>query len=188
MMLSEKLKNDTKHNHQVLEKKLVAQMRSMRSVQDCGKMLSLFYGFFGGLEIMINQHFDTFRLPDYLQRRKTAALANDLKDLGINLPKLADNADLPHIKNHLQSLGALYVIEGSTLGGKIISKMIQQQLNIGDNVGLSFFNGYGESTSLMWEIFKQCINYPMEAYQDDIVIASANDTFSKFSNWFDKQS
>ena len=187
-MLSEKLKNHTKHNHQELEKKLVAQMRSMRNINDYGKMLTFFYGFFGGLETEIDQHFNTSGLPDYLQRRKTSALFNDLESLGMKLPELAGDSDLPPITNHLQSLGALYVIEGSTLGGQIISKMVQQQLKLQDNNGLSFFNGYGDSTSQMWQIFKQAINQPIEIYQEDIVIESANNTFFKFSNWFDKQS
>jgi len=61
---------------------------------------------------------------------------------------------LPEIKNTAQAFGALYVIEGSTLGGQIIKKMVQKQLCMEGNNGLSFFDGYREATSDMWQVFK----------------------------------
>jgi heme oxygenase len=183
-MLSEKLKEKTKLNHQLLEKKLVGKLKAMRSKQDYTELLALFYSFFGGLELAIDQHIDTSHLPDYPQRRKTAALAHDITELGAGLPVLAGGNEIPPINNHLQALGALYVIEGSTLGGKIISKMISGQLQL--SAGLSFFNGYGEQTENMWQIFKQSIDQPLEAIEEDKVILSANDTFLQFSRWFDQ--
>jgi heme oxygenase len=184
-MLSEKLKENTKINHQLLEKKLVANMRSITDKQGYAKLISLFYGFFGGLELLINKQLDISFLPDYPQRRKTTALADDLTNLDANLPALATGDALPTINNHMQALGALYVIEGSTLGGKIISKMMQQQLSLSDNTGLSFFNSYGEQTLAMWQVFKQAIDRPLNPVDEDMVIKAANDTFIKFGEWFD---
>jgi len=156
-MLSEKLKENTKLNHQQLEKKLVTFMRSIRSREDYVQLISLFYSFFGGLELAIDANFDRSGLPDYQLRRKTAALADDLAQLGATLPALAGKNELPTINGHLQALGALYVIEGSTLGGKIISKMMAQQLGLINNEGLSFFSGYGAETENMWQIFKTAL-------------------------------
>jgi heme oxygenase len=184
-MLSEKIKEETKQNHQLLEKKLVAFMRGIRSEQDYVQLLTLFYGFFGGLELAIDAQLDHSQLPDYKLRRKTAALAEDLAQFGKTAPPLAHTDELPGINNHLQALGALYVIEGSTLGGTIISKMIKQQLAIVDNQGLSFFNGYGEKTEKMWQDFKTFLNEPLKPGEATMVIRSANDTFKKFSQWFD---
>jgi len=84
-------------------------------------------------------------------------------------------------------LGALYVIEGSTLGGTIISKMIKQQLAIPDNKGLSFFNGYGSETEKMWQDFKLFLDRPLKPAEEAVVIRSANDTFNKFGQWFDNR-
>jgi heme oxygenase len=128
---------------------------------------------------------DTSLLPDYSQRRKTSALAGDLVSLEAKQPLLATEQQLPEIHNHLQALGALYVIEGSTLGGKIISKMINQQLGLTDGLGLSFFDGYGNDTELMWQRFRQSIDQQVKPADEQIIIQSANDTFLKFSNWFD---
>ncbi|AMR30675.1 hypothetical protein A0256_04185 [Mucilaginibacter sp. PAMC 26640] len=183
-MLADKLKEETKINHQILEKALVGNLKAIRSETEYADLLKLFYGYFGGLETRINEFIDTGLLPDSHQRRKTAALGHDLEDLGSDLPAKASGEWLPTIKMHLQALGALYVIEGSTLGGKIISKMMQQHLGLTDK-GLSFFAGYGEQTEQMWDTFKEVLNQQAQNPEEEaVVIAAANETFLKFGEWF----
>jgi heme oxygenase len=183
-MLSEKLKEATKTNHQLLEKKLITNIRSIQTAEDYAKLIALFYGFFGGMEAKINEEIDPEKLPDYMQRRKATALADDLIELGAAMPALANGNELPPIANHLQALGALYVMEGSTLGGKIISKIIRQQLNKPDMAGLSFFNGYGEETDAMWQTFKAVLDQPLSPAEQDVVVQAADQTFIQFRHWF----
>ncbi len=187
-MLSEKLKKETLANHQQLEKMLVGNMKSIRSTQDYVDLLQLFYTYFGALETLIDQHIDAHELPDHAARRKSAALAQDITDLGGEpLPK-ATAADLPPISNALQAFAAMYVIEGSTLGGKIISKMMAQQLNITNSKGLSFFNGYGDDTDAMWLTFKQRLDAkPQNEQQEAEMIHTADRTFAMFHAWIAKQ-
>lgn len=183
-MLSDKLKEETKTNHQILEKALVGKLKAIRSVEEYADLLKLFYGYFGGLEIKINQSINKTLLPDNKERRKTQAIADDIIALGGNIPTKADGNNLPRITNHLEALGALYVIEGSTLGGKIISKMMQQQLGLVDK-GLSFFTSYGDNTMAMWDTFKGALDSQAEnPEQEAVVIAAANQTFLKFGEWF----
>lgn len=185
-MLSIQLKELTKINHQLLEKKLVAQMKAINNIAAYSKLLELFYSFFGGLEVAMGKHPDLSFLPDQAERRKSTALANDLKALGTTLPVLATGIALPTIENNLQTIGAMYVMEGSTLGGKFIAKMISKQLNMEDAPGVSFFKGYGEATESMWQKFKESIDaLPITATEEAIVITSANNTFLQFSQWFD---
>ncbi|MBS7565454.1 biliverdin-producing heme oxygenase [Mucilaginibacter sp. Bleaf8] len=183
-MLAEKLKTDTLVNHQQLEKMLVSRMKGIRSKLEYVELLQLFYGYFGGLEEKINPYIGINELPDYAQRRKSAALAADISALGGTPAAKATGTDLPEITNAAQAFAALYVIEGSTLGGKIISQMMARQLDISDGLGLSFFNGYGEDTDRMWTTFKQALNNQAgtKTVQDD-VINTANQTFTKFKNW-----
>jgi heme oxygenase len=185
-MLSEKLKADTKTNHQLLEKKLVAFIRSVKTADDYINLLSLFYSYFGGLEQQINDNFDIAALPDYAIRRKTVALANDLEQMGAPVQALTTGAELPAISNHFEALGALYVIEGSTLGGSMISKMMQQQLQGEQHLGLSFFNGYGGDTMPLWQKFKLTLDDDKNTSHEDVIIRSANETFLKFSQFFDR--
>lgn len=186
-MLSEKLKEETKQNHQILEKALVGNLRSIRNKDGYIDLLKMFYGYFGGLEKSIEQHVDSNLLPDNDERRKIAFIADDIEALGGQVPTKAEGNDLPRIESHLEALGALYVIEGSTLGGKIISKMMEQQLGF-NGIGLSFFSGYGDRTEEMWNIFKEKMDAQAEnPEQEAVVIAAANETFLKFGDWFNKQ-
>ncbi len=186
-MLAEKLKKDTLQSHQQLEKMLVGRMKAIRSKEDYVKLLQLFYSYFGGLETLIDQHIGQPELNDYAERRKTQALADDIKALGGKPMPKADGENLPEINNALQAFAALYVIEGSTLGGKIISKMMAQQLGVNDGKGLSFFNGYGEDTDNKWEYLKNALNkLTKSSDKDKLVTDSANETFDKFKQWAEK--
>jgi heme oxygenase len=183
-MLAEKLKKDTLTNHQQLEKMLVGRMKAIRSTEDYVNLLQLFYSYFGGLENEIDQFINESILPDYKQRRKSAALANDIKSMGGLPVNKADGTALPTITNTLQAYAAMYVIEGSTLGGKFISKMMAQQLNITDGKGLSFFNSYGDATETMWDTFKNKLNQQATTPDEQTeVINTANHTFTKFKEW-----
>jgi heme oxygenase len=59
--------------------------------------------------------------------------------------RVEDQADL---------VGALYVIEGATLGGQVISPQIQAgRLGVTPEHGGRFFHGYGEQTTPRWNEF-----------------------------------
>jgi heme oxygenase len=183
-MLADKLKTDTLTNHQQLEKMLVGRMKAIRSLQDYIALLQIFYSYFGGLEEQIDQYINEAEMPDYQQRRKSAALAKDIKDLGGIPVEKANGYALPAIQNTAQAYAAMYVIEGSTLGGKIISKMMAQQLRITDGSGLSFFSGYGDDTESMWDKFKQVLNSQAKSvHEENEIINTANQTFTKFKEW-----
>lgn len=186
-MFTEKIKEATLANHQQTEKILVGKMKSMRAVQDYVNILSSFYGYFGGLEEQVARYINPSNLADYNDRRKTAAIAADIKALGGTVPAIATGDELPQIANYLQAFGALYVIEGSTLGGQIISKMVQQHLHLPEGQGLSFFNGYGDHMHRMWGAFKALLNEAAKSPADEQVItAAANETFAKFKTWLEK--
>lgn len=183
-MLADILKKDTLSNHQQLEKMLVGRMKAIRTTADYIDLLQLFYSYFGGLEKQIDQHLDQDLLPDYAQRRKSASLVQDIEALGGKPGQTATGAALPVINNPRQAMAALYVIEGSTLGGKFISKMIAQQLHVTDGKGFSFFNSYGADTEAMWNIFKDTLNrQTATAVEQAEVVDAANQTFARFEAW-----
>jgi heme oxygenase len=90
---------------------------------------------------------------------------------------------LPQVETPASSLGALYVTEGSTLGGQIITKMIAKQLGIGDKAGFSFFNAYGADTHYRWQNFKSIINRSRNEQEENEMIDTAIATFSTFNDW-----
>lgn len=187
-MLADRLKAATETNHQQLEKQLVLRMKAISTKPEYAALLQLFYTYFGGLEEQIGRHINASHLPDYAGRRKTEALAADIRALGSAPEAKAEGDDLPPLHNALQAFGALYVIEGSTLGGQIISKMMARQLGLEGDEGLTFFSGYGEHSIPMWNAFKQALNIQAKTpAEEDEVIASADNTFVKFKLWTEKQ-
>lgn len=185
-MLTEKIKEATLAYHQETEKILTQRLKNMRSVQDYIAVLSIFYGYFGGLEKQTDQYISSENLLDHQERRKAAALAADINMLGGQLPNQADGGHLPIIANELQAFGALYVMEGSTLGGKMISKMVQQHLGLQNGDGTRFFSSYGEKTGQKWTDFKAALNaIAANDIEEEIVINAANDTFNKLKHWME---
>ncbi|HVJ55393.1 MAG TPA: biliverdin-producing heme oxygenase [Aliidongia sp.] len=52
-----------------------------------------------------------------------------------------------------EGLGCLYVIEGSTLGGRVIYKRVKARLGFDADHGARYFFGYGADTAEMWASF-----------------------------------
>jgi heme oxygenase len=164
-------------------------MRALHTKEEYTDLLNLFSTYFGALEEKINQYIGASQLPDYLERRKTERLLNDIRLLGGTPANTIEDGDVPRIENQLQAFGALYVIEGSTLGGVMISKMIRKQLGLQDGQGLSFFDGYGTETEAMWSRFKEVLDRQVSTEAEaQVLLDAADDTFLKFKQWIEKQS
>ncbi|RYF86362.1 MAG: heme oxygenase, partial [Chitinophagaceae bacterium] len=102
----------------------------------------MFYGYYHPLEKGIARFLDESVLPDLAERRSADLILDDLR--AMNLPlEIEEDSDAPVIESRADTLGALYVMEGSSLGGKVICKMIAGNLNYPDHSALSFFYGYG---------------------------------------------
>lgn len=164
-------------------------MRTIQTKEQYSDLLNLFFTYFGALEKRINKYIGTTQLPDYPERRKTESLSDDIKYLGGSANDAIEDADVPQIEHPLHAFGALYVIEGSTLGGVMISKMIKKQLDLQDGRGLSFFESYGAETEAMWARFKEVLDKQVSNEADEqLILDAANETFLKFKQWIDKQS
>lgn len=87
------------------------------------------------------------------------------------------------LANLEQALGAFYVLEGSTLGGAIITRHLKHQF--GDQIPCQFYNGYGMGTPSKWhnflKYFEQSINTVAEL--NDACIG-ANAVFSSLLQTF----
>ncbi len=81
-------------------------------------------------------------------RRKVPALERDMATLKAASPV---DAPLAPPAGRSEALGFLYVLEGSTLGGRVIDKQVRARGLSPE--GLSFFQGYGEATGARWKAF-----------------------------------
>lgn len=162
------------------------KLRLVKNVQQYLDILYLFYGYFATLEAAVSKFITITHLEDYNERRKKSGLIDDIHHFNGTLPLPASDAELPQINNILQAFGALYVMEGSTLGGIIISQMMQKQLNLKGPEGFSFFTSYGNETHSKWHDFKNALSVqPDNEDEADIIINAANETFLKFKHWIE---
>jgi len=124
--------------------------------------------------------------PDLEERRKLQLINADLSFL--NAPKtefkspftLSEKISVPF------AIGILYVVEGSSLGGRFILKNLQTALGY-DQEGVSYFNGYGNKTGSSWKHFLNVLTaYEEQNNVGDEIIAGADFAFqaihSHFSN------
>ena len=91
---------------------------------------------------------------------------------------------LPPLVTLPNLLGCLYVIEGATLGGQIITRHLQKNLHIFPETGAEFFNGYGAATATRWQACCAMLTTQAEKIADDEhIIATANQTFATLEHW-----
>lgn len=159
------------------------QIKQMASLKDYTRLLGLFYSYFGALELVIAKHILPENLQDIHERRKADLISQDLIRLGAPVPDLLLPGFLPAVKNYYEAFGALYVIEGSSLGGNHIAKMIRRKLPEVSDATL-FFSGYGDRTNEMWHRFKNRLdNIPGDEAAFKSIQSGARDTFLKFAEW-----
>ena len=116
-------------------------------------------------------------------RRKSKSITEDLIYLKVSNPAIAAPVYLPVIADVFQALGALYVMEGSTLGGVYIVKMIQKKLPGNEN-SFRFFSGYGDRNSMMWSRFKNALDKSTTNENEMArILSGAEETFHAFFEW-----
>lgn len=183
-MLSIYIKEATKEAHLQLEKQVIQKMKSISSNADYADFLKYFYTYFSQVENAIAPYITPELLPDYKDRRHAAAIKNDIEALGSHV-NATSVLNLPEISNPLQAFGALYVMEGSIMGGAIIVKMLEKG---GITDGISFFSGYGEHTHEKWGVFVKTMNNLAKNETEELIAANAaNETFSCFAEVFEQE-
>jgi heme oxygenase (biliverdin-IX-beta and delta-forming) len=175
------VKEATAAAHQRTEHLLLPHLTSMNSRTDYVRLLRMFYGFFHPMELRIRERIDASLLPDIDARRNSGFILLDLQALGDQgQPDLADR--LPAIASAGEALGALYVLEGSTLGGKMIANMLRKNpaLRLGEE-HLHFFSGYREQTGSKWTQFLAVLNAQEEEL--NLIADTANASFDSLASW-----
>jgi len=180
-MISTTIKEATKDEHQMLEVEVIKRLKAIRSDADYAALLQYFYNYFSSIEKVITPFITNEVLADYEQRRNSRYIKDDIQNLGEALNENHSVA-LPVITSPLQAMAALYVMEGSIMGGKIIVQMLAKN---GITKGTSFFEGYGAETGNMWSTFTAALNNQYQQEGDEKIASdTANQTFACFRALF----
>lgn len=182
-MFNNQIKQETREAHQELEKQVITRLKHIRSNDDYGDILYKFYIYFQALEQQLSYYITPDILPDFKERRKSERLKEDLDAIGYKAPAATGPVAIPQLDTPCKALGALYVMEGSVMGGPVIIRILEEKCGI--RTGISFFSGYGADTPSMWQSFRHYMN--IQATTADTrqeIIAAANETFKNFSILF----
>jgi heme oxygenase len=79
------------------------------------------------------------------------------------------------------AMGALYVVEGSTLGGKLIAKALR---GTGPAIpSVSYFDPYGRDLRRNWDLFRLQLLQFARSDNQEAIIEAANATFAILQHW-----
>lgn len=152
------LRQATHHHHVALNRNpmLSPIMEKRISLLEYKHLLLAYLPLYEELESIISSTLTDY-IPefDYSQRYKAAWLRQDLLAMKCELsnPVEIESYRPCEPSNASELIGLLYVLEGSTLGGQVISRLISQRFSINADAGLRFFCGYGLETQSFWEEF-----------------------------------
>lgn len=187
-MILNYLKERTSQLHTRIEQTVSIPDR-LRSVAAYTHLLARLHGFYAPLEDRLCAVAGSSELGlDLAERRKACLLRRDLVAIGTtraSIDALPRCLDLPVVADPGDVLGCLYVVEGATLGGKIVSRLVGRTLGLAPDHGCSFFASYGERVGEMWAEFRRVL----EEYSavtpgaGDRIVAAAIETFSGLDRW-----
>lgn len=175
------LRRETRLDHEAVEN----IMPVMRKDLDRDMYLSVLRRLFGIVEAW--ETTSRTGLPPKLiplaeERSRLGLLTDDLQDFGVvdlNLPKPI----LPCFTGVAETLGAMYVMEGSRLGGQFIARHVESVLGLTSGRGSRYFRGFGDETGRKWTELLKVLETEVPAHETADSIRGAKKMFSAFGEW-----
>lgn len=184
------LRNETDQSHKQLELLPVslALTSSQVNVQDYTTYLKLMYSVISDVEENIYPCLINV-FPAIAMRSKAAFIEDDLNFLIVPIPEKEKplTTGTKHFSEAF-ALGIMYVIEGSTLGGRFILKNIEKQLGFNEAEGGKYFAGYRSETGAYWKKFLEVLTGYANNYNQREIIEGAVFAFNSIHNYMSKSS
>lgn len=178
-----RLKHETAAEHEAIE--AVANLvRPDLSLAEYRRYLEKSYGFHLVIEAALWRFgvWGALGLSP-LDRAKLRFLARDLALLDGSMPVPLCTTP-PSLRGLEEAVGAAYVIEGSTLGGRVIARHVEQRF--GPSVPRSFLECYGARSAEQWKSFRVALaRFATTREIEERVVAGAKETFRAFTRWLE---
>ncbi|SPB18288.1 hypothetical protein NOV72_05487 [Caballeronia novacaledonica] len=186
--LLSRLKNESAACHTRLENALDL-MRDDLDRDEYIALLERFYGYVAPWEAAVAACMPASLGNFFDARRKAQLLAADLAALtgetqrSACVPHADSHDDLPRMRNIGDAFGSMYVMEGSTLGGRFIAPHVAERLDLAPGRGNAYFDGYGARTGSMWNAFRETATASVPEHQYDDAVKAAIATFESLHAW-----
>ena len=151
-------------------------------------LLKKFLGFYQVLEpqLAVYDHWSSLGL-DLKERLKTPSLLQDLKRLHVDIRDIPSAPAPDWIHDEASAMGTFYVMEGSTLGGQVITRHVSAHLQLSPDHGLAFFSSYGDAVGARWKETREALlRFAEQSSAEDAMIESAKKTFTGLAAWLDE--
>lgn len=171
------LRAATRDHHLRLDRLL--DLRRLGDAARYATMLQAFDGFLPAWEAAVAAGLPAARQPWLQARSRRHFVARDLQVLGIAAS--TRSVQLKPIASEAAAWGSLYVMEGSALGGQVITRSLAAH-GLRPDTGAAYFHGWGESTGAMWREFRQLLEQELATPAAlSLACASACATFDDVS-------
>ena len=119
-------------------------------------------------------------VPIPVRHGEDSSLAVDL----VELVRSPSRDSLPRPETVPKAPGCLYVLDGLTLGGKVIAGHLKRVLPVDERRGRSIFDSYGNDVVRMRSSFLGILGRHRERHGDaDVVVPSACQIFASLDRW-----
>ena len=189
----QRLRSKTANSHQLIEQNSASQLLISKKVTiaQYAHYLKRLYGFVYGFEKMVFPILEHNPFLQLNERRKSHFIQADLALLNQTAaqPYVSDEIFSIHYPTAAAAFGGMYVLEGSTLGGQIISKHLSKILGAAVAGKTTYLSAYASQTGTMWKSFLQLLcEAAASNNNEDEIIASAVNTFSLLNNCLSEHS
>ena len=190
----QRLKEETREHHTRAER-VVRLLEPGLSPALYRRHLEALYGLYAPLEAQLAaqlSHDPAAHALELPRRWKRSFLERDLLALGHDAASLARLPRAPPLPlpGLPEALGAMYVLEGATLGGQVLLRHLTRHFaghHAGHPIGdFAFFRAYEEALGPMWRAFGAAlVAATPDAPFADRVVHGARVTFEHFERWVD---
>lgn len=185
-----RLREETAEMHVRMEENRYAEaiMKQSLTMEGYKEYLEKFYGFIKPVERIISNRYNSNILGfDAAGRGKAKLLEEDLLALGVTREELTGMTTcerLPDVSSIPGLVGYLYVMEGSTLGGLVITKQLKKFLPINEESNGRYFYSYGQEVRPKWNEFREWVlELQLTPEQNEMITSAAKETFDLLYRW-----
>lgn len=186
----QRLRRDTRVAHDSIERvPLLAHLfHADFNLGEYRELLIKLYGFYSAIEPVLFTDLPECARNVLKHRRKSGLLLQDLHAFSSDSATPArfhTCKQLPRMDDMATRMGAMYVLEGATLGGQIIRRVLLKRF--GDDIlpMLNFYGCYGEKAGAEWRLFQVFMTRYVESQPSaaDRIVESAISTFAALESW-----
>ena len=158
MQVTDLLKTNTAQYHDEIEAKLESKrlFDGTFTQDNYYKMLLVNHQFIKAYETEIHSllNENDLNLLNEINFNKLELIEKDLVELNLKPNELSP---INKLENRAEALGALYVIEGSMLGGMVIAKQLKKYPEL-ETASFNYFGHYGSHIGPIWKAFVAYMN------------------------------